>query len=168
MARAESTRLLMWKWGVPFEDVRLSFPEWKDMKAEIQPNQGIGGMPILELPDGKKLCQSAAIINYIATMADLHPKEPKDVFKGEILFECLIKDGAKIWANNLPTEEPQRAEAMKEKKEVIWPKMCKDFEKYISEDKKFIAGDQMTTHDYTVGIMLINVFKTSTRKDKEF
>lgn len=80
-------------------------------------------MPILELPDGKKLSQSAAIINYIATMADLHPKDPKDVFKGEIMYECMIKDGDKIW-QNLPADEPARAEAMKERKEEIWPKLC--------------------------------------------
>ena len=55
MARAESTRLLMWKWGVPYEDFRVAGADWKEMKAELQPSLGINGMPILELPDGKKL-----------------------------------------------------------------------------------------------------------------
>ena len=35
MARAESTRLLMWKWGIPYEDKRLAGPEWKEMKPEL-------------------------------------------------------------------------------------------------------------------------------------
>lgn len=100
-------------------------------------------------------------------MADLHPKDPKDVFKGEIMYECMIKDGEKIWLN-LPADEPARAEAMKERKEEIWPKLCKNFERYMTEDKKFIVGDTMTTHDYTCGMMLINVFKNPTKKDKEF
>ena len=96
MGRAESTRCLLWKWGVPYEDKRLTREEWAELKEELEP-EGHTGMPILELPDGKKLSQSAAIMNYIATMADLHPKDPKDQFKGEILFECFIRDGTKIW-----------------------------------------------------------------------
>ena len=165
MARAESTRLLMWKWGVPYEDKRLAGPEWGELKAKVQPEKGIGGMPILELPDGTMLGQSTTIINYIATMAGLHPTDPKDIAKGELLYETFIKDGGKIWASNLPKEGPERDEAMKEKKDVLWPKMCKSFERYITEDKKFIAGDVMTTHDYTVGILLINVFKNPTKPD---
>lgn len=35
MARAESTRVLMWKWGVPYEDKRLAGPEWGEMKQEV-------------------------------------------------------------------------------------------------------------------------------------
>lgn len=169
MARAESTRLLMWKWGVPYEDVRLNMDQWRKMKAEIAP-QGHTGMPILELPDGTKLSQTAAINNYIATMAKLHPKDPKDVFKGEILFECFIRDGGKIWspAGKLPADEPERSEAMREKKEVIWPTIIKAFERYMPDDKKFIAGDTMTTHDYTTGMFLINVFKNPKRHGKEF
>ena len=100
-------------------------------------------------------------------MAGLHPKNPKDVFKGEIWFETLIKEGSGMWGSNLPKEDPARAEKMTTLKE-LWPKMCKNFEKYITEDKKFIAGDTMTTHDYTVGIMLINVFKNPTKEDQDF
>lgn len=102
-------------------------------------------------------------------MAGLHPKDPKDVFKGEILWETLIKEGLELWGpkGTLPAEEPERAERIKSLKE-LWSKMCKDFGKYISEDKKFIAGDEMTTHDYTIGIMLINVFKNPTKGESEF
>ena len=52
MARAESTRCLMWKWGVPYEDIRVTSPEWREMKPELMKTKGFGGMPILELPDG--------------------------------------------------------------------------------------------------------------------
>lgn len=103
-------------------------------------------------------------------MAGLHPKDPKDVFKGEILWECMVKDGSQIWANSkgIPEEEPAKTEFMKERKEVVWPLMCKNFERYVTEESKFVAGETMTTHDYTVGIMLINVFKNPKIKNKEF
>jgi hypothetical protein len=55
-------------------------------------------------------------------MAGLHPKDPKDVFKGEILWETLIKEGLGLWGpnGNLPAEEPERAERIKSLKE-LWP-----------------------------------------------
>lgn len=59
--RGETARMMFHYAGVPFEDIRIKFGEWKEMK----PTTPYGVLPILEI-DGKKLCQTNTINRYLA------------------------------------------------------------------------------------------------------
>jgi hypothetical protein len=66
------------------------------------------------------LYQSNPIMNYIATEAGLHPKDPKMIFRGEIMFEVMSKETGAIWGGSIPADEPARQEKI-DKINVVWP-----------------------------------------------
>ncbi|KAK5965484.1 Glutathione S-transferase [Trichostrongylus colubriformis] len=57
----EAIRQLFVVAGKDFEDVRITFEEWPKHKAEMP----FGQLPVLDV-DGKQLCQSHAILRYLA------------------------------------------------------------------------------------------------------
>lgn len=70
-AAAEKVRLALAVTNTPFEDVRIAFPQWADMK----PSTKYGVLPIMEV-NGTELHQSMAQLRYVATLGDgsLMPK----------------------------------------------------------------------------------------------
>mmetsp|Transcript_6139 Transcript_6139/g.5416 ORF Transcript_6139/g.5416 Transcript_6139/m.5416 type:complete len:82 (-) Transcript_6139:96-341(-) len=62
-----------------------------------------------------------------------------------------------------PGEE--REKLLAEIKVSLMPGAMATLEKHLPSDKKFINGDSLTTHDFTVGGMLLNVFDNPTTKD---
>ena len=54
---------------------------------------------------------------------------------------------------------------MKDVKDTYIPSIFATLEKHLPADKKFICGDTLTTHDFTVGGCLINVFMNPNTKD---
>ena len=73
--RAEHIRLAFLLGDVPYEDVRLSGPEFGKLKQEGKFK--FGQLPVLEV-DGKQFAQSAAIAFWAAKRAGIHPKDPVD------------------------------------------------------------------------------------------
>ena len=68
--RAEPIRIAFHKAGIEFEDNRLSFPQFMEMRSSTRFN----ALPELEI-DGAAVTQSNAICRYIGKMADLYPKD---------------------------------------------------------------------------------------------
>lgn len=68
--RGQVVRLLLIDAGAAFKDIRYSFEEWPEHKrsgkvAELNPT---GSIPVVEMPDGRILTQSYAIIRHWARM----------------------------------------------------------------------------------------------------
>ena len=66
--RAEPIRLLLKYYSVKFEDIRISRKEWFEMRILRKPNTimdklEFNQVPMLELPDGKVIVQSHAILH---------------------------------------------------------------------------------------------------------
>lgn len=72
--RAEPVRIALRLAGVPFEDVRLSFPQFAEAKA--RGDFPLGSVPVLDV-DGVRLTQTAAMLRYAARLGDgsLHPSD---------------------------------------------------------------------------------------------
>lgn len=73
--RAEPIRVALRISGLPFEDNRLKFPEYAEAKA--RGDFPLGFVPVLEV-DGVRVCQTAAILRYVAKIGDrsLYPSDP--------------------------------------------------------------------------------------------
>ncbi|MGI9295429.1 MAG: glutathione S-transferase family protein [Pseudomonadales bacterium] len=68
--RAEPIRIAFHVAGIEFEDKRLSFPEFGEMRK----NTRFNSVPVLEI-DGAAITQSNALCRYIGKMAGLYPTE---------------------------------------------------------------------------------------------
>ena len=88
--RGEPLRMCLWKAGVEFEDIKLEMDDIKEMRdnGELE----FGQVPMLELDDGTKLCQTMAILNYLGTVYGLKPKDREQVYLGEKLYNHTFDD----------------------------------------------------------------------------
>ena len=90
-----------------------------------------------------------------------------DKYKGEMLYEAIMVDtfykkiGPTLWSP--PGDE--RTAKIAEIKDTIFPTITALLEKHLPADKKFIAGDSMTIHDFTIGGRLINIFENPNIKE---
>eukprot|EP00961_Rhodomonas_salina_P287662 3886717-Rhodomonas_salina.4 len=70
-AVAEKLRLALCMTNTPFEDERVTFPDWQKMKPTVKYNQ----LPVLEV-DGEKMYQSSAQLRFLGKLGDgsLYPQ----------------------------------------------------------------------------------------------
>ena len=59
--RGEPIRMALWYAKIPFDDNRLAYNEFAEVKAKMP----YGQLPALEFPDGTFLAQSDSILKYI-------------------------------------------------------------------------------------------------------
>ncbi|KAG2424359.1 hypothetical protein HXX76_014568 [Chlamydomonas incerta] len=70
--RAEIARLCFAIGEIPYEDVTYSEEEFAAAKSGLP----FGQVPLLELPDGRRLAQSLAIDRFLAGLSGLLPADP--------------------------------------------------------------------------------------------
>jgi glutathione S-transferase len=89
---AEPTRLALTLAGKEFEDDRVKFPEWKDLK----PKTPYGQLPIMTIDDGPMKTQSMAMLRWAgATFSEtLYPRD--NMFEIEEAIG-VIDDMTKFW-----------------------------------------------------------------------
>lgn len=68
--RAEATRIALHAGGIPFEDDRISFQRFGEIRAELP----FRCVPVFEL-DGVEITQSNALNRYVGKRAGLYPKD---------------------------------------------------------------------------------------------
>ena len=68
--RAEPIRIAFHAAGIDFEDHRLSFPEFSEMREDTRFNS----VPVLEI-DGAAVTQSNAMCHYVGKLAGLYPED---------------------------------------------------------------------------------------------
>lgn len=69
--RAEPVRIAFHAAGIAFEDHRISFQEFHEMRSSIR----FTCVPVLEI-DGQPVTQSNAMCRYVGRMAGLYPEDP--------------------------------------------------------------------------------------------
>ena len=72
--RAEPSRMLLSKAGVNFEDRRIEFAEWPELKPTM-PNAQV---PALKLEDGTLMGESLCILRFLAQSHGFYPNDPKE------------------------------------------------------------------------------------------
>jgi len=91
---AEKCRLAFALAGIPFEDERVGFQTW----TEVKPKTPYGQLPLLQIEDGEVKTQSDAILRYAASIDPTGSLYPQDkLFEIE---ECLglIADLQNSWS----------------------------------------------------------------------
>ena len=75
--RGECVRLALTLADVPFEDVRVKFPEWPELKQKTPS----GKLPVIEVDNGPMKAQSGAMLRWIGT------KFSKTLYPADRIFE---------------------------------------------------------------------------------
>ncbi|XP_057293615.1 glutathione S-transferase-like [Hydractinia symbiolongicarpus] len=70
-ARGEAIRMLFKHAGVDFEDKKITFAEFPEVKADVTKTPS-GSLPVLTTPCGKKIVQTTAILRYVANELNLY------------------------------------------------------------------------------------------------
>lgn len=84
-SRGEEVRLALTVAGVDFDDNRISFPAWPDLK----PTTPFGSLPTFELEGRPVLAQVNAILGYIGREHGLHPKDNWEAARHEALMNAV-------------------------------------------------------------------------------
>lgn len=129
--RAESVRIALFIAGVPFEDHRLTFPQFGALKAEG--TLPLGSVPVLEV-DGFTMTQTSAMLRYAARLADtgLYPTDP---------LQAFITDSALDTFNDTLSN-------------ALGPSMREpDMEKKLAMRKAFVAGPFTASFRYVESLL---------------
>lgn len=132
--RGEAIRMLLAHAKVPFTDAFITHEEWP--KAKNSPLCEFGQIPVLELPDGKKLSQSKAILRYLGVQHGYYPIN--DHYQAYLVDSFL--DSVDDYA---PHFHRARSEPDAEKKKqiyndiygTIFPRWCSAVEKRIMQNQ---------------------------------
>ena len=82
--RAEPIRIAFHTAGINFEDNRISFPEFGEMRS----NTRFNSVPVLEI-DGAQVTQSNALSRYVGKMAGLYPADDLQALYCDEVLDAL-------------------------------------------------------------------------------
>jgi len=91
---AEPVRLAFLLAGIPFEDDRIKFPQWTDLKTKTP----YGQLPLLSIDDGEIKTQSGAMIRYVGSIDPTDSLYPKDKLYDIEEAIGLVEDIQKSWS----------------------------------------------------------------------
>lgn len=82
--RGEPIRIALHAAGIEFEDHRVTFPEFSEMRKTTRFN----AVPVMEI-DGEEVSQSNALSRYIGKMAGLYPKDDLQALYCDEVLDAL-------------------------------------------------------------------------------
>ena len=82
--RGEPVRIALHAAGIDFEDERLSFAEFGEMRHKLR----FSSLPVLEI-DGNVVTQSNAILRYVGKMAGLYPDDDLQALYCDEVLDAL-------------------------------------------------------------------------------
>ncbi|XP_052781761.1 glutathione S-transferase 1-like [Mya arenaria] len=149
---AELARLVFKQAGQKFEDVRVPQDQWPNVKEE----QPMKSLPVLEI-DGRKYCQSAAIVRYLGRKFGLMGSDEEEGLVIdellEMFSEMMNKHIVKIYMDQ---DDTKKMELLKAFKEDSLPVYMNLIEKRLEENRKkngedgFYVGSSVTLGDLTI------------------
>lgn len=110
--RAEPVRLVLTLGGVPFEDRRLTFPEFMAMRQEGA--FPLGALPTLEV-DGLMLTQTAAMLRYADRLGGtgLYPADPLEALIVDSVLDTYNDTLSNALLPSLFERDPEKKLAMR-------------------------------------------------------
>ncbi|KAE9092261.1 hypothetical protein PF010_g17874 [Phytophthora fragariae] len=147
--RAEPIRLAFYIGGIDFEDERLSFDEFAEVKSRLPFNQ----LPMLEV-DGEAISQSLAILRFAGSITGLYPTtDPLAAFRVDEIF-VLIDEmfNSPAWRETVTERDHDKLLKMREglAKGII-PKTLDFLEKRVAAFKgQYATGKALTVADLAI------------------
>nr|XP_058952798.1 glutathione S-transferase-like [Pocillopora verrucosa] len=150
-ARGEPTRLVLAYAGVDYEDVRIPFDlkseEWLALKHSGKCPFGL--VPILEV-EGVTLCESMAILRFVAKRHGLMPSNDLQQAKADMFAEGVYGLENEIVRAIVHADPAQQKVLMEKFNKESLPRQTKYFEKILeknSKDEVYCVGNKLSFAD---------------------
>lgn len=146
--RAEPVRIAFHAAGIEFEDDRLSFQEFGEMRKDTRFNS----LPVLEI-DGNQVTQTNALCRYVGKMANLYPADDVQALYCDEALDALEDLLHKIVPTfGLKGEELQHARA---KLVDGWLTVhLRGLGELLARGGEYFAGDSLTMADLKVFVQV--------------
>lgn len=137
-------RLVLHQLGIPFERVELDIVAGATRRPEFLAKNPNGRIPLLELPDGRRLAESNAIIHYLA---DGTPLLPDDRFERAQVLQWMFFEQynhepnvatSRFWLHYLEIT-PERQKALEEKQRLGHAALAV-MEQHLAREPFFVGG----------------------------
>lgn len=131
-----------------FEDARLSFPEWREQKGDTG-KFPLGQLPVLEV-DGKRFCQSTAILRWSGRVSGLYPEDALEA----LLVDEVISSADEGWS-----KLPHGAEDLASRRAAWLESMRSKYAPYLESKLStsggpFVLGARLSIADlFVCGVM---------------
>ncbi|CAL4164317.1 unnamed protein product, partial [Meganyctiphanes norvegica] len=149
-ARAELARWCFAYGGIEYEDKRIEFEDWPEMKADMPGGQ----LPVL-MVDDKPLPESLAISRYIAKQAGLVPEDDLEAAYCDAIVDTLVALHMtvieQVMMLKAECEEKKRVMMEEVVPNKINPRLNMLNEKL--EDRDWVVSDQTTWADLQIGLL---------------
>ncbi|KAF5279373.1 hypothetical protein FQA39_LY05483 [Lamprigera yunnana] len=148
-ALAEPIRFLLSYGGIEFEDLRIEFEEWPQLKNKMP----FGQVPVLEV-DGKQAYQSVAICRYLAKKVKLNGSDDWE----DLQIDAIV-DTINDFRGKLALYHYEKDEIIKEKRKALLydetlPYYLERLEQLAKTNKGHLVGGKLTWADvYFVGLL---------------
>merc|ERR1711953_1227913 len=150
MGRAETLRWLMLYGGQDFEDHRIEFSEWPQIKQKMKTGQ----VPLLEY-DGEEMYQTMAIMRFLAKEFNLYGKTNKDQYKADMIADCVGDFLATYVKFKTEKDEDKKSEMIKTWCDETAPKFFSLMEGFMKDNGgKCLVGDCICYVDIFLSAML--------------
>ena len=149
--RGEPIRMLLDQAGVEWEDKRVGFPEWPNLKPTM-PN---GQVPALEMEDGTKLGESMAILRLLAMKHGFYPEDPMEAFRCDEMMDAYNDVIGKIYTPHFANSQEAKEAKYPEIFDTVMPNLLKAIDAQCAKGE-FIAGKNLTAADFCIGGLYTN------------
>ena len=145
--KGECIRMALHHAKIDYEDIRVTFESWGELKASGK--FPFGQLPMLELADGTVMTQSVAIMNYLGAKHNIRPQDPLACYQGEKACEYLWND---FWSKKNvgavllfagPDGREEKMKTLTEDIIIAFDQMAKN-----CVQGKFVAGDELSIYDF--------------------
>lgn len=139
--------------SVPFEDDRVTFPQWKELK----PSTPYGSLPVMKI-DGAEAAQSNALLRYCGKLAGLYTECPLEALKVDEIIDVMGDFSSAVYRYRGDDKEKLRAEREKFCKEDA-PRYFGGMEKRLEKfgSGPWAVGDKITIADLAICHAVTNI-----------
>jgi len=142
--------------GTPFEDVRVPFEQW----GEVKPKIGWGQVPVLEV-DGREITQAQAICELLGRRFDLCGDSDLDAARCQE-YASHVNELRILWkAHYIEQDMDKRAVMVEELKTKTMPEYMKKFNKVVADNGgNYLVGKRLTWADLFL-VNFLEIFEDS-------